>query len=389
MKGSLVMKIVIAPDSFKESMTALEASSAIEEGFKKSFPHADYVKIPMADGGEGTVQSISDATGGNLKEVSVTGPLDEEVSAFYGLSGDKKLAVIEMAASSGLDKLEKDKRNPLKTTTYGLGELIKDALNEGVEEVLLGIGGSATNDAGAGMIVALGGKLLNKKGERIQPTGEGLSDLHKIDMSQLHPRIKEVRFKVACDVDNPLTGLNGASHIYGPQKGATSDMVEQLDENLKHFASIVRDQLGKEIEKLPGAGAAGGLGGGLVAFLDARLQRGGDLIVELLELEDTIKDADLVLTGEGGINHQTRYGKTPIAVSRVAKKHNVPTIAFTGSLEEGYESVYEEGINAVFVINPKLTHLEEALSNGHTNLKNTAQNVAAVIRLGKALNSKG
>lgn len=379
------MKIVIAPDSFKESMTALKAATAIEEGFRKILPNEEYVKVPMADGGEGTVQSIIDATGGELKTLTVTGPLGESLEAFYGLSGDKKIAVIEMAASSGLDKVEISKRNPLKTTTFGFGELIKNALNEGVEEVLLGIGGSATNDGGAGMIMSLGGKLLDEDKNPIKPTGEGLKDLHFIDVSDIHPRIKDVSFKVACDVDNPLTGLNGAAHIYGPQKGGTPEIIEQLDQNLLHFASIVKEQLGKDIDTLPGAGAAGGLGGGLLGFLNAELQRGGDLLVEMLELNEVIKDADLVITGEGGINHQTQFGKTPIAVSRIAKQYGIPTIALAGCLNEGYESIYDEGIISTFSIIPEFTSLETALENGYKNLKAVSANIASIIKASQSL----
>lgn len=379
------MKIVIAPDSFKESMTALEAATAIEEGFKRVLPNETYVKIPMADGGEGTVQSIRDATGGSLKEVSVGGPLGEKLVASYALSGDGRLAVIEMATSSGLDKVEVGRRNPLKTSTYGFGELIHAALEEGVEEILLGIGGSATIDGGAGMILALGGKLLDSDGELIRPTGEGLADIVRIDVSDMHPRLKEVSIRVACDVDNPLTGPNGASHIYGPQKGATPEIVEQLDRNLTHFAKVVKKELGKDIDSLPGAGAAGGLGAGLVGFLDAELQRGGDLLVEILELEDAIRDADIVITGEGGINHQTVFGKTPIAVSRVAQKYGVPTLAMAGSLSEGYEAIYDEGITAAFSTLPEITSLEVALENGYENLKNTSMNIARTIKLAREI----
>lgn len=286
------MKIVIAPDSFKESMTSLEAATAIEKGFKKVLPNEEYLKVPMADGGEGTVQSIIDATGGSFKTETVKGPLGESLKAQYGLTGDKKVAVIEMAASSGLDKVEPSDRNPLKTSTYGFGELIHSALDEGVEEIILGIGGSATNDGGAGMIMSLGGKLLDKNEKNIFPTGEGLKELQFIDVSNIHSRIKDVTFRVACDVDNPLTGPNGASYIYGPQKGGDSKMLEQLDKNLVHYAEIVKKQMGKDIDSPAGAGAAGGLGAGLLGFLDAKLQRGGDLLVEMLSLEDALKDAD-------------------------------------------------------------------------------------------------
>lgn len=375
------MKIVIAPDSFKESMTAMEAANAIEEGFKEVLPHSDYVKIPMADGGEGTVQSIIDATGGSLKKMTVTGPLGDQIEAFYGLSGDKKIAVIEMAASSGLDKVAPEKRNPLLTTTLGFGELINDALDEGVDEILLGIGGSATNDGGAGMIMSLGGKLLDSNNQPIKPTGEGLGKLAHIDISEMHPRIKEVTVRVACDVDNPLTGEKGASYIYGPQKGGNLEQIKQLDEHLANYAQVIRNFLKVDIEDVPGAGAAGGLGAGIMAFMNGQLERGGDLLVDILNLKEHIKDADLVITGEGGINHQTIYGKTPIAVSRVSKDFGVPTIAFAGCLNKGYENIYEEGINAAFSIIPEFTSLDEALKNGYTNLKNASKNCAKVLSI--------
>lgn len=376
------MKIVIAPDSFKESMTALEAATAIEEGFKLVLPEADYIKVPMADGGEGTVQSIIDATGGTLKTLTVTGPLQTPVEAFYGISGDRKIAVIEMAASSGLDKVPFDKRNPLNTTTYGFGELIKDALDEGVSEILLGIGGSATNDGGAGMIMSLGGRLLDKDHNPITPNGKGLKDLAYIDNTQMHPRIKEVTIRVACDVDNPLTGEHGASYIYGPQKGGTEEQLKQLDANLSHYADLINTFLGKDIKSIPGSGAAGGLGAGIMAFLEGKLERGGDLLVDILDLETRIKGADLVITGEGGINHQTIYGKTPIAVSKIAKQNGVPTIALAGCLNDGHETIFEEGIDAVFSIIPEFTSLEEALQNGYHNLKQTARNCASLIKIG-------
>jgi len=379
------MKIVIAPDSFKESMTSLEAAMAIEKGFKKVLPNEEYIKVPMADGGEGTVQSIIDATGGSFKTETVKGPLGESLEAQYGLTGDKKVAVIEMAASSGLDKVEPSDRNPLKTSTYGFGELIYSSLDEGVEEIILGIGGSATNDGGAGMIMSLGGKLLDKDEKNIIPTGEGLKELQFIDISDMHPRIKDVTFRVACDVDNPLTGPNGASYIYGPQKGGDSKMLEQLDKNLAHYAEVVQKQMETDIDSPSGAGAAGGLGAGLLGFLNAKLQRGGDLLVEMLSLEDALKGADLLITGEGSINHQTRFGKTPVAVSHVGKKLNIPTIALAGSLNEGYESIYKEGIDAAFSIIPQLSSLETVLANGKENLETLSANIAAVIKMSRSL----
>ncbi|WP_313468817.1 glycerate kinase [Carnobacterium sp.] len=377
------MKIVIAPDSFKESLTALEAANAIEEGFKQVFPDAEYVKVPMADGGEGTVQSLVDATKGKIETLTVHGPLSEPVEAFYGVSGDGKIAIIEMAAASGLHLVNPLERNPLVTSTWGTGELIQAALNKGVEEILIGIGGSATNDGGAGMIQCLGGKLLDKEGQQIVPGGVGLSELVTIDLSELNPKLKEVEIKVACDVDNPLTGPKGASYIYGFQKGGTAEQVEQLDQNLAHFASVVRQDLKEDIEFIAGAGAAGGLGGALLAFLAAKLQNGGVLVSELVGLENKICEADLVITGEGGINHQTIYGKTPICVAKIAQKYQVPVIAVAGRLSGNYQAVYEHGITAVFSILSEITSLETALEVGYENIRNTAKNIAAVIKIGQ------
>lgn len=379
------MKIVIAPDSFKESMTALEAANAIERGFRKVFAQADYEKIPMADGGEGTVESVIDATDGKLRKIQVHGPLGEEISASYGISGNGKLAIIEMAASSGLQLTVEENRNPMKTSTIGFGELISDALDQGVDKLLLGIGGSATNDAGAGMIFSLGGKLLNKNGKEIHPTGEGLAQLSKIDLSGLHPRLKNVDIRVACDVDNPLCGPQGASYIYGQQKGATPEQIEQLDQNLARFAQVLKNQFGRDVMNIPGAGAAGGLGASLVGLLGASLERGGDLIVDILNLKEKIQEADLVITGEGGINHQTVYGKTPIAVSMVAQQYNVPTIAIAGCLKDDYAAIFDKGISAAFSIIQELNPLEVILNNGEVNLEKVAENIAQVLKIGKRI----
>lgn len=377
------MKIVIAPDSFKESLTALEAANAIEEGFKQVFPDAEYVKVPMSDGGEGTVQSLVDATKGKIETLTVHGPLGEPAEAFYGISGDGKVAIIEMAAASGLHLVDPLERNPLVTSTWGTGELIQAALSKGVEEILIGIGGSATNDGGAGMIQCLGGKLLDKEGQQIVLGGIGLADLVSIDLSELNPKLKEVEIKVACDVDNPLTGPKGASYIYGFQKGGTAEQVEQLDQNLAHFASVVRQDLKQDIEFIAGAGAAGGLGGALLAVLAAKLQNGGVLVSELVGLENKICEADLVITGEGGINHQTIYGKTPICVAKIAQKYQIPVIAVAGRLSGNYQAVYEHGITAVFSILSEITSLETALEVGYKNIRNTAKNIAAVIKIGQ------
>jgi glycerate kinase len=372
---------VIAPDSFKESMTALEVADAVETGFQKNFSDWEYVKVPMADGGEGTVQSLVDATNGSIKKVEALDPLGRKIEAFYGVSGDGKQAVIEMAAASGLELLKSDERDAMSATSWGLGDLIRAALDEEVERILIGIGGSATNDAGAGMLQSLGGKLLDMNGKQIPYGGVGLRDLDKIDVSELDPRLKDIVIEVACDVTNPLTGTDGASYVYGPQKGASEEQVEKLDQYLKHFAKVVRRDLDVDIEDEPGAGAAGGIGGALLAFFNAQLRRGGELITEMLALEDTIKDADLAITGEGGINHQTIFGKTPIVVAKIAKKYDIPVIALVGSISEGHEEVYEHGIDAVFSIISEVADLEETLEAGVQNVEMTARNVAATLKL--------
>lgn len=374
-------KVVIAPDSFKESLTALEVAEAVETGFKKVFPNWEYVKIPMADGGEGTVQSLVDATDGFIKEVEVLDPLGRKIEASYGISGDGKQAIIEMATASGLELLKQSERDVMQATSWGLGDLICSALDEGVERILIGIGGSATNDAGAGMIQRLGGKLLDAEGKQIPYGGVALSKLQTIDLLELDARLSDIEIEVACDVNNPLTGLDGASYIYGPQKGADEEQIKELDQNLKHFAEIIRKDLDIDIEKEPGAGAAGGVGGALLAFLGAELRSGGELITEWLALEDIIKDADLVLTGEGGINHQTIYGKTPVIVSKLAKKYQIPVIALAGSISEGYEKVYEHGIDVIFSVLSEVTDLKEALKTAPQNVERTAENIARTLKI--------
>ncbi|MFT7827002.1 glycerate kinase [Priestia megaterium] len=376
------MKIVIAPDSFKESLTALHVCEAVEKGIKIHFPNAEISKVPMADGGEGTVQSLVDATGGEIIQARVTGPLGKEVEAFYGILGDGNTAVIEMAAASGLYHVPVDKRNPLITTTRGTGELILKALDHKVKHIIIGIGGSATNDGGAGMAKALGAKLLDANGAEIKEGGGSLDQLASIDLTNLDSRLAEVKVEVACDVDNPLTGETGASAVFGPQKGATPDMVKQLDRNLAHYAAIVGKEMGIHIQSIPGAGAAGGLGGGLLAFLSAELKPGVDIVIKATELESYIKNADLVITGEGRIDGQTIYGKTPIGVAKTAKKHSVPVIAIAGSIGAGSEAVHEHGISALFSVVPGAVSLQEALEKADENIERTAKNVASVIRLG-------
>ena len=375
------MKIVIAPDSFKESLTALEVANAIERGFKRIFPNAEYVKLPMADGGEGTVQSLVDATRGRLIEAEVTAPLGNQVKSFFGLSGDGKTAIIEMAAASGLHLVPMDERNPCQTTSFGTGELIKQALDLGVQHIILGIGGSATNDGGAGMLQALGLRLLDKNGQSIGFGGAALSNLAEIQLADLDPRLQHVQIEVACDVNNPLCGERGASAIFGPQKGATPEMVKELDAALAHFAEIADRDCGKQIKEQSGAGAAGGMGGGLLLLPNVQLKAGVQIVLDNLKFAEQVKDADLVITGEGRMDAQSILGKTPIGVARTAKQFNRPVIAIAGCLREDYEVVYEHGIDAVFPIIRNLGDLPTILKQGEQNLISTAQNVARLLSL--------
>ena len=377
------MKIVIAPDSYKESLSALEVASAIEAGFRDIFPDACYVKLPLADGGEGTVEAMVAATQGSIVRLAVTGPLGAEVDAFYGLSGDEHTAFIEMAAASGLELVPAAQRDPLITTSYGTGELIKNALDRGVEHFIIGIGGSATNDGGAGMMQALGARLLDKQGEQIGFGGGALPDLDRIDISNLDDRIAQCRFEVACDVTNPLTGEQGASAIFGPQKGATPELVQQLDRALAHYAEIIHRDLDIDVLHIPGGGAAGGMGAALYAFCQAELRRGIEIVTEALGLAEQVKDATLVITGEGRIDSQTINGKVPIGVAKVAKRFNKPVIGIAGSLTADVGVVHQHGVDAVFSVLYSICSLEEALGNAGQNVRMTARNIAASLKIGQ------
>lgn len=373
------MKFILAPDSFKESMTAKEASEAMERGIKKVSPDAECIQVPMADGGEGTVQSLVDATNGEIVETEVMGPDGKRVKAMFGLLGDGNTAVIEMASASGIHLIKKEERNPLYSTTFGTGELIKAALDRGVNAIFIGIGGSATNDGGAGMIQALGARLLDKEGNELAFGGGALDKLHSIDLSGLDKRINNVKIDVACDVTNPLTGLKGASNVFAPQKGATPEIVEILDANLSHYAEVIRNQLGKDIENVPGAGAAGGLGAGLMAFLNAELKRGVDLVIKYTNLEEKMKGADYVFTGEGSIDSQTVFGKTPYGVSTTAKKLEIPVIAFAGRIGDGVEVLYNYGITSIVGILAGVVTLEDALSRGIENIERASENITRIL----------
>ena len=374
------MRIVVAPDSFKESLSANEVALSIEKGIHKVFPEAEVTLIPMADGGEGTVQSLVDATGGKVVTLTVKDPLMRDIEGFLGILGDKETAVIEMAAASGLDLLKEQEKDPWVTTTYGTGQLIKKALDSGSKKIIIGIGGSATNDGGAGMAEALGVKLLDSQGNQIIRGGGGLKELMAIDSSGLDPGISRAQILVACDVNNPLVGENGASQVYGPQKGADKKKVGALDENLKHFASIIKRDLDKDILEVPGSGAAGGLGGGLMAFLDAQLKPGFEIIKEIVDLEQKMKGADLVITGEGRIDFQTQFGKTPFGVAQVAGKFGIPVIALAGTLGDGHQVLYEQGIDVMFSILDRPMDLTEAKTEAPLLLKNTAERIMRLYR---------
>lgn len=375
------MKIVIAPDSFKESLTALQAANAIAMGFKEIFPDAEYCCVPMADGGEGTVQSLVDATGGRIVHCEVTAPLGNKVVAFWGLSGDGKTAIIEMASASGLPLVPIDKRNPLETTSFGTGELIKNALDYGVSKIILGLGGSATNDGGLGMLQALGIKFLDNRGVALPFGGKALLALATIDASGLDARLNDTDIVVACDVENPLCGENGASAVFGPQKGATPKMVHTLDTALNHFAERVQQTLGHDIREVAGAGAAGGMGGGLLLLPHVMMRRGVDIVLSFTGLAHKLENADWVITGEGRMDGQSIFGKTPIGVAKIAKQYKKPVIAIVGSLGKEYQLVYQYGIDAVFPIIADAQGLEKILQEARPNLQRTACNVARIIKL--------
>ncbi|HUS02010.1 MAG TPA: glycerate kinase [Chitinophagaceae bacterium] len=372
------MKFILAPDSFKECMTAKEACIAMEKGIKRIMPGAICVHVPLADGGEGTLHTMVALTGGNIFQQKVKDPLGNETAGEYGILGDNETGVVELASASGLHLVDVDKRNPLITTTYGTGELIKAALAHGIKKLVIGIGGSATNDGGAGIAQALGVKFLDKDGNEIGFGGGELNKIESIDTSGLIAIDKDVEIEVACDVTNPLTGKNGAAYIYGPQKGATKEMVEVLDRNLEHYTEKIKVYLYKDVKDMEGAGAAGGAGAGLMAFLNAKKVRGIDIILKYYNLEEKIKDADYIFTGEGSIDHQVAFGKTISGVIDLAKKYNKPVIAFAGNVEDA-DALYKLGITSVFGILPSVSTLKEALEGAKENLENTVYAVTKLI----------
>ena len=382
------MKIVIAPDSFKESVSANDAAEAIATGMRRALPHARYDLIPMADGGEGTTAALVSACGGERIETRVTAPLGDAITACYGILGDGQTAIVEIAAASGLALVPGALRDPIRSTTFGTGELIRAALNRGSDKIIVGLGGSATTDGGAGMLQALGLRCYDAaRREMKAPMGGGdLRHVMAIDPSKLDPRLTKVRFDAACDVDNPLTGPNGAAHTFGPQKGADKGQIEQLDRGLVNFYQVVENLRGIDVSKTQGAGAAGGLGAALLGFMDARLRPGIDLVVEAVGLGDRVRDATLVITGEGRIDTQTLRGKTPLGVARVSAKHGVPVVAIGGSLAPDARAVFAGGIDALEAAVTRPMSAADAIQGARAHLEDAGERVARWLILAQGLN---
>ena len=373
------MKVVIAPDSYKGCLSALEVAKAMERGVLSVFPSAEVRKIPIADGGEGTVAALVTATNGQLRQTEVTDPLGNKIIAHWGVLGDGRTAVIEMAAASGLPLVPKEKRDPRVTTTYGTGELIEAALADGLAKIIIGIGGSATNDGGTGMARALGVRFLDAAGQEVAAGGGSLAEICQIDTTGLDPRLKNTEIVVACDVDNPLCGTRGASAVFGPQKGATPEMVQQLDAGLAKYASCARQATGRDVAEKAGAGAAGGLGAGLMFFTPAQLKPGVEIVLDAVGFSDIVRDADFVITGEGRTDFQTAFGKAPVGVAKVAKTHGAPVFCISGGLGEGADDVLAQGIDAVMSICDRPLSLEECMAAGAQLIEPAAARLSRIV----------
>lgn len=372
------MNILVAPDSFKESVTADEAARAIAAGLREVWRDAEIVCLPMADGGEGMTAAVISATGGRAVRMKATGPMGEAVDCAFGVTGDGQTAVVELAAASGLELVKAGERNPLVTSTFGTGEMIRSALGVRAKRLLIGVGGSATVDGGAGIVEALGARLLDERGRQIGRGGGALRDLRRIDVSGLDARIKDVQVEVACDVSNPLLGEEGAAAVFGPQKGATPEMVRELEEGLTRFAEVVEESTGVQVATMPGGGAAGGAAAALMAFLGARLRPGVEVVAEIVGLETAVRRADLVITGEGRLDAQSSRGKTPVGVAAMARRFGKPVIAFAGCVDADAKTLRMYGFDAAFCIHQRATSLEQALRDARENLQRTAHEVAAL-----------
>lgn len=379
------MKVIIVPDSFKGSVSASEVANAVERGVQAVFPDASIQKVPIADGGEGTVDAMVMASGGQIIYEEVLGPLGEQIKAYWGILGDGETAVIEMAAASGLTLVPPNRRDPRKTTTYGTGQLMKRALDRGLRKLIIGIGGSATNDGGAGMAQALGVKFFDSEHQELSPGGSSLADLRKIDVTGLDRRLAESIILVACDVDNPLCGPSGASAVYGPQKGATPETVAELDDALRNYAAVAGQATGRDVAGYPGAGAAGGLGAGLLLFTNAQLKPGVDIVLEAVDFARMVKQADLVITGEGHTDFQTAYGKAPVGVAKIAKQFNIPVVCLAGGLGQGCDDVLQQGIDGLMSIVPRPMPLEECMASGIMLIEAAAARLCRLIKVGTTL----
>ena len=379
--GRSKIKIIIAPQSFKGSADAVKAALAMEKGVKAAGPGIETVLLPMADGGTGTVRAIVEATRGRLIYTEATGPLGDKVTAAWGITGDGSAAIIEMAAASGLALVPAGKLNPMIATTYGTGELIKAALESGCRKIIVGLGDSATVDGGVGMARALGVKFLDRGGRQIGPGGGSLAGLRRIDISGRHPLADEAEIIGACDVTNPLCGPNGAAAVYGPQKGADPEMVAALDLALENYAAVVKQDIGKDVKDIPGAGAAGGMGAGLVALLNAKLRRGIEIMCEVTGFDRQLEGADLLLTGEGRLDYQTSFGKTVAGLALRAKAAGVPVVAICGELGPGYRSSYEYGIGSAMSILPGPRSLDEAMTDAEDLIADAAERAVRLFAL--------
>lgn len=382
------MKIVLAPDSFKYSLSSIVICDSLAKGIAKLAKNIEIVKVPLADGGEGTVDTVLSVLNGNKIHTKVTGPLLKEVDTDYAIVKNGKTAIIEMAASSGISLLSSSEYNPLKTSSYGTGELIKDALDMGCQNIYIGIGGTACNDGGAGMAQALGVNLLDHYDFPLPFGGKSLSALDKIDITELDERLAGTNIIGLYDVDNPLCGLNGASYIYGPQKGASPENCSLLDESLSHYAKQIKKQMGKEVLDIPGSGAGGGMGAGMLAFLDAKLERGIDFMIRLTQLEEKIQAADLIITGEGQLDAQTENGKTVHGVAELARKYKIPVIAVAGSISNDAELLYKSGISSMFSICDRPMKLEESISQAPYLLAKLGENIVRNFLAGSSINHK-
>lgn len=376
------MKIVISIDSLKGSLTSIEAANAIKKGILSVDNKSDVVIMPLADGGEGTVEALVQGMSGEEKVISVTGPINEKVNATYGILKETNTAIIEMAQASGLPLVPAELRNPLNTTTYGVGEIIKEAIEKGCRNFIVGIGGSATNDCGVGMLQALGFEFYDENDNLVELGGKVLNQIKRIKTDNKLKELDECNFKIACDVNNPLYGENGAAYIYGPQKGATEEIVKELDKGLKNFAEVVKKDLGKDIAHIEGAGAAGGLGFGFLGFLNSKLESGIKIILDEIKLEEVVKDADIVITGEGRLDNQTAMGKAPIGVAKLAKKHGAKVIAIAGCTTPDAVKCNEEGIDAYFSIVNKAMTIDEAMKkeNATQNMTETTMQIFNLIK---------